>query len=792
MGDSSALSTVLLKESPKTSLPARFALCFAMKHDKIDGRSPFLLKDSKNMPWLALSIWNQGNQLALWAEIGRKDWKMFPRLDVPWKFWAHICADIDTVTGNIAVSVDGRPIISKSSEKLETGKPENLEQKLEIGITDSDVTNGGRRQFTGSFSNLNFYLHDKSTTSLEELSKEPCKTEGNKREVCAVLPDLYKVLLPGKMRWSQANFLCKFSGNGWITDIRNDEDLQRVSSLVRNASDLCPLIWLPLSDQRNGGIWENTNSNSVAKYLRWSEGQPNGLRTQNHAVLDVKSLHFLDFFDEDNHCAYCTLSTNATLNLRGLCKDSYLDTTYVAVNIGKGFKLSGSFYTNIRYDEAERLWKAENEKYPSFLATSDATRTSLLIGQHTWSMFNDSKACSLDNTYTSVLKLTGCSEEEFTCHRGSCVPMSERCDGKKDCPDGTDEADCKAFVQEIGYDRFIAPPSLDNGTKPQLHLTLELERITEINEKNGFFRCQLWLGRKWIDKRLSFQNLKKESELNEINPEDRDTIWKPWTAYKNIEDRSKYARTDLKQVWRVIPNSNFSFERADTSVLSNTYFFDGASNMISYEIGYTTEWLCDFHMAWYPFDSQSCTMKFLQQEDSLVLVPETVEYIGGDLAQHFIRNITMCSIMLDGKQGVAVEVILGRPVFSSFLTVTLPTCMLMFLSQLINMFTDQFLTMVIQVNLTVMLVLATFFIGISQSLPTTSYIKMIDIWMIFTMMYPFTEIALVCAKDFFKKRALSKQVDPELNSKQGFVVPPRQWKFYDRILPTIALLFTIA
>ena len=45
----------------------------------------------------------------------------------------------------------------------------------------------------------------------------------------------------------------------------------------------------------------------------------------------------------------------------------------------------------------------------------------------------------------------------------------------------------------------------------------------------------------------------------------------------------------------------------------------------------------------------------------------------------------------------------------------------------------------------------------SQTLPATAYIKMIDIWMIFTMMYPFTEIALVCAKDFFKKRALSKQ-----------------------------------
>ena len=176
--------------------------------------------------------------------------------------------------------------------------------------------------------------------------------------------------------------------------------------------------------------------------------------------------------------------------------------------------------------------------------------------------------------------------------------MANRCDAKKDCSDGTDEAECKTFVRALGYNRFITPPPVGNDTRPKLFLSITIDEIVEINEKDGLFRCQVWMSRKWIDRRLTFQNLKKESELNEINPEDRDTIWKPWTAYKNIEDRSKYARTDLKQVWRVIPNSNFSFERADTSVLSNTYFFDGASNMISYEIGYTTEWLCDFHMAW--------------------------------------------------------------------------------------------------------------------------------------------------------------------------------------------------
>ena len=156
------------------------------------------------------------------------------------------------------------------------------------------------------------------------------------------------------------------------------------------------------------------------------------------------------------------------------------------------------------------------------------------------------------------------------------------------------------------------------------------------------------------------------------NPEDRDLIWKPWTAYKNIEDRSKYARSDLKQVWKVIANSNYSFQRADRSFLHNTYLFDGASNMISYEIGYTTEWLCDFHMEWFPFDTQSCIMEFLQQDDSVILVPDKVKYSGGDLPKHFIRNLTICSFSKDGQQGVIVEIVLGRPIFSSFLTVRPP------------------------------------------------------------------------------------------------------------------------
>ena len=55
--------------------------------------------------------------------------------------------------------------------------------------------------------------------------------------------------------------------------------------------------------------------------------------------------------------------------------------------------------------------------------------------------------------------------------------------------------------------------------------------------------------------------------------------------------------------------------------------------------------------------------------------------------------------------------------------------------------------------------------GLSQTLPVTSYFKMIDIWMLFTMTVPFLEVVLHTSKEMFKKsRAtqlsfLKKRVD---------------------------------
>ena len=45
------------------------------------------------------------------------------------------------------------------------------------------------------------------------------------------------------------------------------------------------------------------------------------------------------------------------------------------------------------------------------------------------------------------------------------------------------------------------------------------------------------------------------------------------------------------------------------------------------------------------------------------------------------------------------------------------------------------------------------FLGLTQSLPITSYIKMIDIWMLFTMTVPFLEVVLHTTNEVFVRRA---------------------------------------
>ena len=286
--------------------------------------------------------------------------------------------------------------------------------------------------------------------------------------------------------------------------------------------------------------------------------------------------------------------------------------------------------------------------------------------------------------------------------------MNQRCDGKADCSEGLDEEDCKLFTTFTGYNENLVPPSVDGKSKFSINISVTIDDIIKINENEGFFHTKYTIIRQWFNPQLTYKNLKADPNLNVLSAEDMNQMWKPWMTLENMRNKDDNEKTDRRDRMLIVTNQEFRFEKSNRNHLHNTELFNGSENAIHLERQLSTNWICNYKMKWYPFDSEICTMQFRHFEDNIELIPIYVNYTGPyELTQHFIKEISICSLHLPKGSGVIVEVIMGRPLFGALLTVFLPTGILVILSHMVKTFSTEYLEMVIEVNLTLLLVLAT-------------------------------------------------------------------------------------
>merc|ERR1719233_1996921 len=114
---------------------------------------------------------------------------------------------------------------------------------------------------------------------------------------------------------------------------------------------------------------------------------------------------------------------------------------------------------------------------------------------------------------------------------------------------------------------------------------------------------------------------------------------------------------------------------------------------------------------------------------------------------------------------VTCKITLGRRLLSVMTTVYLPTLLLNIIGHITHYFKPFFFESALAVNLTVMLVLTSMLISVVESLPQTAYIKMVEIWLIFNLLLPFTDVLLHTTIDYLRsdleeKRVINKHGHP--------------------------------
>ena len=99
-------------------------------------------------------------------------------------------------------------------------------------------------------------------------------------------------------------------------------------------------------------------------------------------------------------------------------------------------------------------------------------------------------------------------------------------------------------------------------------------------------------------------------------------------------------------------------------------------------------------------------------------------------------------------RGIKMGIVLKRKIVGEILTTYFPTILLISITFATTSFKPFFFEAALSVNLTTMLVMTTIFMSKMESLPPTSDIKMIDIWLVFCQLVPFTEVVLLTVMEY--------------------------------------------
>ena len=142
-------------------------------------------------------------------------------------------------------------------------------------------------------------------------------------------------------------------------------------------------------------------------------------------------------------------------------------------------------------------------------------------------------------------------------------------------------------------------------------------------------------------------------------------------------------------------------------------------------------------------------------KDHLRLLGRNVQYLGPTSLLEL--DVTNVSIHSGGPDHVFVEIKLRRRCLFHLATTYFPTLCLFVISEVLLFINEEHFEATIMVSLTAMLVMYTLHQSILSQLPKTSYMKMIDIWLLCGLTIPFLVFILEVTSEMIRHNKKEQQ-----------------------------------
>lgn len=211
--------------------------------------------------------------------------------------------------------------------------------------------------------------------------------------------------------------------------------------------------------------------------------------------------------------------------------------------------------------------------------------------------------------------------------------------------------------------------------------------VQDIQEVAQYLELKFEINLKWKDARVIFYNLKQDENMNSLTLEEQMTLWIPTIVFWNTKNQLRTIN-DKNTFASIMPEGNGTIIGKELNEDIET--FDGSENTISISRVYSIQFFCEYDMAWYPFDVQTCTIEMVMDgvlENYADLLPGGLQFSGPkELTQYFVQDFKIEQKTIKTKVAVVVSLTLGRRLLGTFLTIFFPTILLNVIGYATNFF----------------------------------------------------------------------------------------------------------